>query len=716
MADNITKQTVTEIEQELSKLEKRLGSITSMIGTELSNYLNKVKDNTRNWLNEFEKGKDISKKVSDKLNDLQTKSNELALKRIRLEVKLSEAQKLNLYASERRIKQALYNLKLADQELDKTQTILYRLQQANEERKKQNNLLDLAKDKLKEILGPLKQMFTIASIFKIIIDAAINFNKTSVEIGKNLGYGADNADRVTRNFVKIAQSSNNVNVTTKAIGEAFSELVKATGFAYEFTADQLETQVVLTKQVGLQADEAAQIQRYGVLNNKTSKETYESFIKGLNATKNQLKVGIDFKSALIAATKVSGQLAANLGYNPERIAKAVVTAKAFGLELEDLKSTTSSLLDFGSSIEKELNAELLTGRQLNLERARAAALSGDQVTLAEEIAKNVGTAADFAKMNVLQQDALASSVGMTSDKLAETLRKREEAVKSGKSLAQVTDEEAKRALERQNIQEKFNAAILKLQDLIGNLAAGPLGSVLTILTNSLGVLERMTPVLKAIAAIYIGIKTTQLTLNALKAIETGLAIKQQATEGGKLSIQNMQYLLGKQSYGVKIATYVLSLREIIAERTSLILKRAGNLLEKKGLISGIGSAIMNAVSSVFKSPVGFLGPFAVPIALAAGATVGALGYKFLTGDDIISPGYGQRVLSTPEGSIALNNNDTIVAGTNLNRGGGNNNMETNNLLRQLIGTTQTVANKPSVINMDGKKVGTTLVQNSYKLA
>jgi hypothetical protein len=38
--------------------------------------------------------------------------------------------------------------------------------------------------------------------------------------------------------------------------------------------------------------------------------------------------------------------------------------------------------------------------------------------VAEEIAKNVGSAADFAKMNRIQQDAIAKSVGMTREELA----------------------------------------------------------------------------------------------------------------------------------------------------------------------------------------------------------------------------------------------------------------------------------------------------------
>ena len=81
---------------------------------------------------------------------------------------------------------------------------------------------------------------------------------------------------------------------------------------------------------------------------------------------------------------------------------------------------SSNLLNFHSSIEAELTAELFIGKQLNLEKARLAALTGDYKTLMEEINKNVGDFGDFTKLNVLQLDALAKSVGMTSDKLSDT--------------------------------------------------------------------------------------------------------------------------------------------------------------------------------------------------------------------------------------------------------------------------------------------------------
>jgi hypothetical protein len=89
----------------------------------------------------------------------------------------------------------------------------------------------------------------------------------------------------------------------------------------------------------------------------------------------------------------------------------------------------------------------------------------------------------FQTMNVLAQRSFAAAIGLSSDELANQLRLQKLAIESGKSLVQVTEEEAIEAQKRQDIQSKFNAAVEKLQDLLGNLVAGPLGKFLEILTN-----------------------------------------------------------------------------------------------------------------------------------------------------------------------------------------------------------------------------------------
>lgn len=462
----------------------------------------------------------------------------------------------------------------------------------------------------KEVGKSIKEgMLDPLTLVTFFTNQALKANKQTVELGKAIG---KESSVYRENLVSVSRISTNINVTTENLVGAFNELAQATGYVAEYSADQLTTQVKLTRQVGLQADEAAQIQRFGVLNNKTSEQTYNSFVKGLTAARNQYKVGVDFKATLAEATKVSGQLAANLGFNPERISKAVVAAKAFGMTLDQVAKSGEALLSFESSIENQLKAELLTGKQLNLERARAAALQGDQATLAEELAKNVGTAAEFTKMNVIQQRSLAESVGMTADELSNTLRKREEAIASGKSLAQITEEEAKQALERQNVQDKFNNAMLKLQDVVGNLVAGPFGQLLDIVSNIAGVI--------------------------LKIIQPFVSI-------------------------------------------------AGAVL----------SPILGGINSV----------------------VGA----FTTANDMV--GYGARTLLTPTGAVALNNNDTVIAGTDLfkgddvasfpkgklNLGGGSGKLE--ELMSTLIDVTRSTK---IGVNLDGRAVGTGIVRATYQSA
>jgi hypothetical protein len=509
-----------------------------------------------------------------------------------------------------------------------------------------------------------KNLFDPLTTIVLLFNSALKANKQIVELGKALG---KDSYTYRQNLASAARSSSNLNVTTENLVGAFNEISQSTGYTYEYTTDQLETQIKLTKQVGLQADEAAQIQRYSVLNNQTSEKTYSSFVKGLVSARNQLRVGIDFKATLAEAVKVSGQLAANLGYNPERIAKAVVTAKAFGMTLDQVAKSGEALLNWESSIDNELKAELLTGKQLNLEKARYAALTGDQVTLAEELANQVGSAADFTKMNVLQQKALAESVGMTADELSNTLRKREEAIASGKSLAQITEEEAKQALERQTVQEKFNQAVLKLQDFFGNLVAGPLGSFLDILTKAL-------PLITSIASVFAGILAVQKGIAAVESIKLGFQVAQASATTSALTAQG-----------------------------------AMNLMKGEELATQIGIAAAWAVANPFKALAG------LAVAAAAVGGVYALmksGPKFAEGGIITSEINNATIGEAgPEAIIPLNS--PKAAGM---LGGNVDLTPMIAAINEVRASVDRLYNKNTTINMDSKQVGSTLVQSSYKLA
>jgi hypothetical protein len=519
----------------------------------------------------------------------------------------------------------------------------------------------------KSIKNGMLDPLTLVTFF---LSQALKSNKQIVELGKQLG---KDSYEYRQNLASAARFNSNINVTTENLVGAFNELAQASGYVYEYSVDQLETQIKLTKQVGLQADEAAQIQKFGILNNKTSEQTYNLFVKGLVAARNQLKVGINFKATLAEAAKVSGQLAANLGYNPERIAKAVVQAKAFGTTLEQTKAQGDALLDFESSLENELKAELLTGQQLNLERARAAALMGDQVALAEELSKQGMTLEKFSSMNVLAQKSYAQAVGLSADQLSDQLQKQQQAIASGKSLAQITEEEAKTALERQTVQDKFNQAVVKLQDFFGNLVAGPFGTFLDMLSSSLGLIT---------------------------SIGAGLAT---------------WYTTSKLIAGSQALITFYSKQKVLADTAGIGVGR--QIITQLGTMLGISSA--KAVAETAGSAAMTFGA-SIPIILGAAASIYGLIQSFKADDLMSEGGYGKRTLLAPEGAFKLNDNDTIIAGTDLSGGGGS--MPSVDLTPMVAAINEVKAaidrlyNKDTSINMDGKTVGSTLVQGSYKLA
>ena len=96
--------------------------------------------------------------------------------------------------------------------------------------------------------------------------------------------------------------------------------------------------------------------------------------------------------------------------------------------------------------------------------------------------------------------------------------------------------------------------------------------------------------------------------------------------------------------------------------------------------------------------------FGLGTVIAVGAVMAALAalgtYMFMK-DGVIGPG-GEMVVSGPKGSIQLDKDDSIIAGTNLGgKGGGDNNQDN----KEMINLLKQIANKSAVIEMGGNEVG-----------
>jgi hypothetical protein len=619
MAEN-RKEIIEKLNEDLDLLDDSLKSIATTLDKQMSKQFSALKDDAEEFIEAFSKGENITKKLNDKLLSLKKTSNQLGVEKIRLEFDYSQALASGNINEQSRIREKLIQNKLATQQLESTQTILVKLSQINEEeekiakeKQKQNSLSNILENNLYKTLGTTKanvtEMLTLSGIFALIISKALEFNKISVELSKNLGYSGGEADELTYSLAASSVASNNINLNSKAAAEAISQMSEATGYVAEFSQDALETQIMLTKQFGLTGAEAARIYELSVLTGKSSSQVNDEMVGAFAATRNQLKVGVPFKATMAAAAKVSGQLAANLQNNPALITKAVVQASALGTTLEQTASQAEKLLDFGSSIENELKAELLTGKQLNLERARAAALAGDQVTLAQELAKNVGSIEEFERMNVLQQKALAEAVGLTADQLAEQLKKQQIAKETGKSIAEQNKEDLLKAQKRQNLQDIINAAVEKLSDILTVIASGPIGMLLSGLASILSNSYALYGILGAIAIL----KFNNIT-NAFKNLG-GIKDKlKDVLSGGKKAAESV---VKKATESVPSGTKAGGITESLSKiNTGALLRGAAAMLVASSAIYVFGKAVqeLEKVKDWTKVAIG-LGAFALSMGI-----------------------------------------------------------------------------------------------------
>jgi len=95
------------------------------------------------------------------------------------------------------------------------------------------------------------------------------------------------------------------------------------------------------------------------------------------------------------------------------MAKAAVEAAKVGTNLGQILGAADSLLKFESSITAQFEAQVLTGKMINTERARQLALDGDIAGLTSEIQSIVGGVGDIQSLNVLQRRSVADAIGIS---------------------------------------------------------------------------------------------------------------------------------------------------------------------------------------------------------------------------------------------------------------------------------------------------------------
>jgi hypothetical protein len=392
---------------------------------------------------------------------------------------------------------------------------------------KSGTLSGILKGNLKETLtaARLGQVASI-SFVKSLIEGIVMLDSIQTQYNKNFGLTKTQAGEIQDRMSNIADASGKTSITFLDNHKALAGMADASGIlATGLRDDVLQGATELQKLLGFSNKGMTQLAFNAQVTGQNMNDQTLSMVKGLKTTEKELGVTMHKRKVLQEVSELSGLIRANFGRNVEAMTQTVAKAKAFGLTMQDLEGISSNLLNFQSSIEAELTAELFIGRQLNLEKARLYALTGDQKGLMDEILGQLGSEYEFLNMNVLAKQKFAAALGMSVNQLSDLVFKETELSVLMEQARAAKDEETLKMLEQRSITDQMADLMVKVQTTILSMAEGPLGKFASLMSKILSDAGTLKTILYLIAAVKLaGLISTIIMLGAsLGAASVGSA-------------------------------------------------------------------------------------------------------------------------------------------------------------------------------------------------
>ena len=274
--------------------------------------------------------------------------------------------------------------------------------------------------------------------------------------------------RQTGQTVDMIDTMNSELLLSSEYIAASTELTKELGMnaSAVFNQDDITEVALMTKQIGLSTKEANSLAMQSKMHGMSVEDNNKAVFDGVNAMNKQNGPAINGRKVLDDVANVSEEIAISYAGYPGELAAAATAAAGLGMNLSQVDKIAGSLLNFESSIQAEMEAELLTGKSLNLEKARQLALDNDLAGVANELANQGITMASFGAMNRIQQEAQAKAMGMSKQEMSKMLMMKEMEGELDRESLSAAGKQQYDEIKSLEVQEQFNTAIGKLQEAL----------------------------------------------------------------------------------------------------------------------------------------------------------------------------------------------------------------------------------------------------------
>ena len=493
---------------------------------------------------------------------------------------------------------------------------------------------------LKDPVTAVYQMIELsAERFVALDNAAESFRKTTGFLASQTSVVEATISRTSRDLATFGVTAENAGLAAQKIADSFSSTSLVT--------DEIVGHVALMEQnLGVAVEDSTSVMQNFMGIGKMSADVAN---KTAGAAASLAKAaGVPFAKVMKDVASAGGEVLKLVRGSVDALVKGAVEARRLGLELKDVGAAADKFLDFQTSINSEMEASVLFGKDINFTRARELSYAGDLAGLAKEQSRILKDVGDLRKLDAFQTKALAESMGLSVDQLVKMNAKQEEMNelrrknpdlaaqyekdldvldKTNESLEEKYKKEIRSrqiASQQTKILNDINQIITKLAELFLPVISFAIG-FLTILIKISSLL--ITGIMSPITYLYDGFRyiTTEV-------FDLNKFLSETSNTMSGISAKIGEWVKGFTALGVTIAV-ILGRQQL---RTMILNGIAGPFNIALGLMGKYKEKLKDIATSVVSKVTGGAGgAIPTPGAAAGGATGGTS--KFMEGIKGIDP-------------------------------------------------------------------------------
>ncbi len=364
-------------------------------------------------------------------------------------------------------------------------------------------------------------------ILQFITAELLKGSQNMADFRKQTGMSYESAYKLNMEMKGVAAASGDSFITSEKLNKSYAMLTEQLGVSADILGGEaLVSATNLEQRLGMSAEQASKLTVFSRLQGKNTEDILAKSYDVVGAFNQQNKSALNVNAVMDSVSSASTATYLTMGKNVVALTKAATAAAALGLSMQQIEKVSESMLNFEDSIGKELEAQLLTGGNINLAKAREYALTGDMEGLTQEIGKQEGILDAFRTKNVIAQKAAAEALGLSREELADMTMKQELLTLGAEGFKKQYGETAYESAKARSASEKFADTIEKVKDILGSILQG-FSPILDILAKILDI-----PLVPYILAGVVAVKALGLSVSGVgKAFGSMFSLGKQALTG-----------------------------------------------------------------------------------------------------------------------------------------------------------------------------------------